>query len=227
MSLDVSKLEKVRDFAGGKLARCPACAEAGQDRTGEHLRIYPDGKFGCCVFPKDREHRKRIFALAGLREQKAVKVRVVARQNEGLVKKNILGRIGQTFSGTEKSAEKTRTPRTGQTKSEETFQDDSRTGRTPPSPLTRGREKTEESIRELKEFEEGVRSVRDSESSSELETGVRPVRERLPYFASDGTLVIPFDSPERYHWWKGGQSVAETRKEVLERQQKEIDGAAL
>ena len=66
MSLDVTKLEKVRELAGGIVqARCPACAEGGHDRTGEHLRIYPDGKFGCCVHPKDSDHRKRIWALAG------------------------------------------------------------------------------------------------------------------------------------------------------------------
>lgn len=66
MSLDLNKLEKVRAVGNGAVqARCPACAEAGQDRKGEHLRIQPDGKFGCCVFPKDHLHRKRIFALAG------------------------------------------------------------------------------------------------------------------------------------------------------------------
>ena len=66
MSLDISKLEKVRELAGGLVqARCPACAEGGHDRSGEHLRIYPDGRFGCCVHPKDGEHRKRIWALAG------------------------------------------------------------------------------------------------------------------------------------------------------------------
>ena len=26
--------------------------------------------------------------------------------------------------------------------------------------------------------------------------------ERLPFLTAGGTLVIPFDSPERYHWWK-------------------------
>ncbi len=64
MSLDIAKLEKVRELAGGIVqARCPACAEGGNDRSGEHLRIYPDGRFGCCVHPKDGEHRKRIWAL--------------------------------------------------------------------------------------------------------------------------------------------------------------------
>ena len=69
MSLDAAKLEKVRELAGGVVqARCPACAEGGGDRKGEHLRIYPDGRYGCCVHPKDGEHRKRIFALAGVRK---------------------------------------------------------------------------------------------------------------------------------------------------------------
>ena len=67
--LDLAKLEKPRKLAGGIVqARCPACAEGGHDRTGEHLRIYPDGRFGCCVQPKDSDHRKRIWALAGLRK---------------------------------------------------------------------------------------------------------------------------------------------------------------
>ena len=35
-----------------------------------------------------------------------------------------------------------------------------------------------------------------------------------PYLEADGSLVIPFGSDSRYHWWKGGQSVKETEKEV-------------
>jgi hypothetical protein len=69
MSLDVSKLENVCELPGGIVqARCPACAEGGSDRTGNHLRIYPDGRFGCCVHAKNSNHRKRIFALAGIRK---------------------------------------------------------------------------------------------------------------------------------------------------------------
>jgi len=37
---------------------------------------------------------------------------------------------------------------------------------------------------------------------------------RVPYLTSGGTLVIPFDSDPKYHWWKGGQSVEQTRAEV-------------
>ena len=47
----------------------------GTDRKGEHLRISPEGKFGCCVFPGDREHRKRIFALAGDHGPKGIRVK--------------------------------------------------------------------------------------------------------------------------------------------------------
>lgn len=35
----------------------------------------------------------------------------------------------------------------------------------------------------------------------------------LPYF-DHGTLVIPFASDSRFHWWKGGQDIVATEKEV-------------
>ena len=77
MSLELSQLERVRELAGGIVqARCPACAEGGRDRKGEHLRIYPDGRFGCCVCPKDHQHRQRIFALAGVKEPGTFTVRL-------------------------------------------------------------------------------------------------------------------------------------------------------
>jgi hypothetical protein len=42
-----------------------------------------------------------------------------------------------------------------------------------------------------------------------------PATERLPFLTAGGNLVIPFESPARYHWWDGGQSVAATMAEVL------------
>src|SRR5215475_12637565 len=93
MSLNVTKLEKVRELANGTLqARCPACAESGGDRKGEHLRVYADGRFGCCVHPKDGEHRKRIFALAGDREPRSftVKVATASSPTESRSVKNAL-----------------------------------------------------------------------------------------------------------------------------------------
>lgn len=68
MSLDITKLENVREVGNGKIeARCPACAEAGLDRQGNHLRIDADGRFCCVVNPgKDgASHRKRVYTLAG------------------------------------------------------------------------------------------------------------------------------------------------------------------
>lgn len=69
-SLDLHLLEKLRQHAGGKvIARCPACAEQGHDRTGNHLAVFPDGRFACAAHPGDSAHRKRIFALVGIRPE--------------------------------------------------------------------------------------------------------------------------------------------------------------
>jgi hypothetical protein len=49
--------------------------------------------------------------------------------------------------------------------------------------------------------------------------------ERLPFLTAGGDLSIPFDSPERYHWWKPDGvrlSVAETLAEVKERMKNAI-----
>lgn len=39
----------------------------------------------------------------------------------------------------------------------------------------------------------------------------------MPYLTERGDLVIPFDSPSRYHWWNSGQSIAETLAELEEK----------
>lgn len=96
MSLDISKLDHVR-VRGEKLtARCPACAEAGHDQTRNHL-IIGAGGFGCVVYPGNspdaRDHRKRIFALCGIREIKRL---VVRRGDLGR-----LGRVNQSHSASE------------------------------------------------------------------------------------------------------------------------------
>ena len=55
----------------------------------------------------------------------------------------------------------------------------------------------------------------------EAEQPPTPAGEHLPYLTPGGTLVIPFDSPERYHWWKPPHDqrlrVKETLAEVKER----------
>ena len=65
--LDPARLENVRTVNGKTLARCPACAESGGDKSGEHLVIQPSGRWGCVKHPgaAGAEHRRRIFALVG------------------------------------------------------------------------------------------------------------------------------------------------------------------
>jgi len=70
MPLDLTALEKVRHSAHRITARCPACAEEGRDRTGNHLAIFPDGKYACAAHPGEGDHRRRIFALKGVREDR-------------------------------------------------------------------------------------------------------------------------------------------------------------
>jgi hypothetical protein len=45
-------------------------------------------------------------------------------------------------------------------------------------------------------------------------TAAQPERPKKPHFTPGGTLVIPFDSDPKYHWWKGGQSVKKTIAEL-------------
>lgn len=66
MALDPAKLEKLRQSNGKTIARCPACAEAGEDREGKYLVIFDDGRFACVTHQGDKEHRRRVFELAGL-----------------------------------------------------------------------------------------------------------------------------------------------------------------
>lgn len=35
-----------------------------------------------------------------------------------------------------------------------------------------------------------------------------------PYINARGELIIPFTADRRYHWWAGGQSIAETLREL-------------
>ncbi len=73
MSLDPTKLENIRTMNGRTEGACPACREAGSDKTGNHLLIYPDGRFGCVMHPNDEAHRRRIFALAGMKSEAVAK----------------------------------------------------------------------------------------------------------------------------------------------------------
>ncbi len=65
MAIDESKLENVHRKSGKLTARCPACAEKGADRKGEHLAVFDDGAYHCVATNGESRHSKRIFALAG------------------------------------------------------------------------------------------------------------------------------------------------------------------
>ncbi len=241
MSLDLSKLEKVRHREdGGVEARCPACAEGGHDRKGQHLLVKPDGRFGCCANPKDREHRRRIFALARDTSPRNIKVKTPAvKVLPAPIVSGVFGRLGRVFASPIKpefpdasdgvnelrpDPALVRTLRTGESKSIPDSQSDSRTPRTPKYYLSlkeksdrsksiylSGSAKASEPSENAVglEFETGVRSVREVQYDADREGG-----KATPFFTPDGTLVIPFTSPVRYHWWKGGQTIAETRMEM-------------
>lgn len=73
MSLDLSRLEKLKRQGDSWRARCPACAADGADTVGNHLRIDRDGRYGCALAPNDAEHRRRIYALAGIAQERRMK----------------------------------------------------------------------------------------------------------------------------------------------------------
>lgn len=64
--IDLARIEKVRQVGSKFIGRCPACAENGDDRRGNHLAILPSGKFACAAYPGDSDHRRRVFALVGV-----------------------------------------------------------------------------------------------------------------------------------------------------------------
>lgn len=66
MPLDPSLLRWVRHVGDRIVAQCPACADTGGDQHGKnHLVVWSDGRFACVAHPGDREHRRRIWELAG------------------------------------------------------------------------------------------------------------------------------------------------------------------
>ncbi len=107
MNLNIEKLEKIKRKGSHIIARCPACAEEGSDKKGEHLSIDDRGHFTCVVYPGDRGtvHRKRIFALVGLKDgggksysqprNKTIKVKKAKRNRGVIIKSNILGHLGR------------------------------------------------------------------------------------------------------------------------------------
>ena len=74
MQIELTQLEnihtRIRDGEQATIARCPACADDGGDNKGEHLIVFPDGRFGCVIYPvgdeDSAEHRERILELVGI-----------------------------------------------------------------------------------------------------------------------------------------------------------------
>lgn len=69
MSLNIEMVSKLRRRHDGYTGQCPACAEQGHDRKGEHLKIWNDGHYRCIMDPDGAgsAHSSRIFALIGIR----------------------------------------------------------------------------------------------------------------------------------------------------------------
>ncbi len=109
MSINIEKLENVKYQGSRIIARCPACAEHDNDNKGNHLSIDEQGRFSCVVYPNEAgtEHRKRIFALVGIKSgngksyslphNKMINVKKVTRNAGNVIKSNILGRLGRVF----------------------------------------------------------------------------------------------------------------------------------
>jgi len=51
-------------------------------------------------------------------------------------------------------------------------------------------------------------------SSGQAWPSVKDTEPPRPYINNLGNLVIPFSSPRKYHYWRGGQSLADTLKEL-------------
>jgi hypothetical protein len=196
MSLNLSKLiHVVRLEGGGIRAQCPACAEAGHDKRGEHLFVFPDGGYGCCVHQGNHEHRRRIYALAG--EHKPSDLRIYRQaMPQGTVRRDILRHINPSLRRpTEANLESTGA-------SEEV-----------------GRESCHTVASQEERAPKPAVQVASLNPEQHQQNRIRRVR--FPYIDATGTVIIPFDSPEKYHWWDGGQSVAETRAELLSKRSSE------
>jgi hypothetical protein len=96
VSLDLSKLEKVRVRNGKTIARCPNCALSGQDEKAEHLFIGNDGGYRCIV----ECDSKAIFALAGNRDKLPTSGPCVARPIPKPKRLDLLSRIKADYPAT-------------------------------------------------------------------------------------------------------------------------------
>jgi hypothetical protein len=79
--LDLSKVEKLkRGPKGSAIGRCPACALDNHDKSGNHLIVYSDGKYGCAKHREDKEHTNLIYQLIGKYSDGSIKNTPVSKQ---------------------------------------------------------------------------------------------------------------------------------------------------
>ncbi len=122
MSLDLTKLQNLRQHGGITHARCPACAAEGHDRRGEHLFIAPGGRFGCVVNPgmAGRSHRKKIFELVGIKDHgntthiRAIPIKSKKIEPPEILERDILGRLGRLQLNSVKPVNKNQPENKGQ-----------------------------------------------------------------------------------------------------------------
>ena len=220
MGLQIDRLEKVRTTGGGLIhARCPACAVESGDTKGEHLIIYPDGRFGCCVNPGDKQHRKRIFALVGEATKRQVKPVVVVRKASAT-------QSARQWKVVNVAMPPLQPPTSHDPKPPVPSVPEAKSGSSPPLVGTLGtpffnlralQEKTGHThIHTYGSLEHPSQASQPTSNGEDLKLPVPsvPNQSPKPYIDTDGNLRIPFDSTDRFHWWKGGQPIAETLREV-------------
>lgn len=108
MKIDLSKLEKVVHKSDGKIqSRCPACKERGGDSKGEHLVIFPDGRFGCVANPGDKRHNSEILGLVGMNSVPSIPKlqihRLVVPESQTIM---VVGRLGRQIPTLKEKSEK-------------------------------------------------------------------------------------------------------------------------
>lgn len=72
MPIETALLKKAHRAGSKIVAQCPVCAADGGDKSGHHLIVWDDGRFGCVVFPgpSGKAHRAEIFRLVGYLEDR-------------------------------------------------------------------------------------------------------------------------------------------------------------
>lgn len=74
VTIDHNRIANLKAKGNKQIGQCPACAAAGQDKSGEHLVVYGTGQFGCIAFPGDgadaKQHRRQILDLIGCEEER-------------------------------------------------------------------------------------------------------------------------------------------------------------